>query len=107
MKKEIYGQSLKIMYGVYSIFPKFIHHDCACSEIQNCIYGVKEQVRVEINFQMLNEFTAEEINMQLSHMHPLKALVPSRFVEFFYQNIGRLWGKRYAKLSKEMKLWSS
>jgi len=56
------------------------------SGIEECISPVQARVKQELNAMLTSEFTHEEVNTDLSQMHPLKSPGPDGFGVSFYQH---------------------
>jgi hypothetical protein len=50
-----------------------------------CLRGMEKRVTIERNEILLSRFEAEEVDVALSQMQPLKSLEPDRFTATFYQ----------------------
>jgi hypothetical protein len=55
------------------------------SGIERCLAGLNERVTDEMNAELLEKFTEDEISTALGQMHPLKSPGPDGFAACFYQ----------------------
>jgi hypothetical protein len=66
--------------------------------VEECLIGVEEQVTNDMNAQLLQTFTVEEIATALAQMQPRKFSGTDGFEAAFIKNYGVLSVVRYVKL---------